>query len=152
MSAALRQPVASTATTAAPLRVLPGGAVGRRLRGEQPSTTAAGVSVAPAVRTKVMPLTVYVAVLSVMMVSAMLVSLVIHTVLTQGAFEMQQVQREMKVLRDQHEDLTQRVAAAESPVAIEQRARAMGMVPAASPVFLRLADKSVLGDPVAAKR
>lgn len=151
MSAAVRQPAVAPTPDAAPLRLLPGGLAGRRIRGERPTTIAAGVSVAPATR-KVMPLTVYVAVLSLMMISAMLASLVIHTVLTQGAFEMQQVQKEMKTLRDQHEDLTQKVAAAESPVAIEKRARAMGMVPAASPVFLRLADKSVLGDPVAAKR
>ena len=152
MSAAVRQPAVTAASTAAPLRLVPGGLAGRRIRGERPATTAAGASVAPATTRKVMPLTVYVAVLSLMMISAMLASLVIHTVLTQGAFEMQQVQKEMKSLRDQHEDLTQKVAAAESPVAIEQRARDMGMVPAASPVFLRLADKSVLGDPVAAKR
>lgn len=152
MSAAVRQPAVTATSTTAPLRLLPGGLAGRRIRGERPTTIAAGASVAPATTRKVMPLTVYVAVLSVMMISAMLASLVIHTVLTQGAFEMQQVQKEMKTLRDQHEELTQKVAAAESPVAIEQRARAMGMVPAASPVFLRLADKSVLGDPVAAKR
>lgn len=101
---------------------------------------------------KVMSLPAYVAMLTVVMLSAMLGSLVINTVLTQGAFALQDTTRQAKILRDQHEELTQSVAAAESPVAIEQKARSMGMVPAASPVFLRLADKSVLGEPVAAKR
>ena len=149
MSAALRQPAVSSPvakTLPVPLRLVPGGLSAIRARGE------AHLAASAARGHKVMPLPVFMIVLTVMMVSSMLASLVIHTVLTQGAFEMQQVQSEMKVLRDQHEALTQSVAAGESPVAIERRARQMGMVPAASPVFLRLADKTVLGNPVAAKK
>jgi hypothetical protein len=42
------------------------------------------------------------------------------------------------------------VQLAEAPLEVERRARALGMVPAAAPVFLRLSDGAVLGEPVPA--
>ena len=154
MSALSREAIVPSPTTiTSPLRLVPGGLPGRGNGVEKTSSRSdVGRQGAPAAVRQIMSLPKYVALLSAMLLSAMLGSLLIHTVMAQGAFEVQTVQKEMKVLRDRHEELTQIVAAAEAPVAVERRARQMGMVPAASPVFLRLADKTVLGNPVAAKR
>ena len=46
---------------------------------------------------------------------------------------------------------SQQVAEAESPVTLQARANAAGMVPVTSPVFLRLSDGKVLGDPTPAE-
>jgi len=42
------------------------------------------------------------------------------------------------------------VQQAEAPLEVEKAARTLGMVPAAAPVFLRLSDGKVLGEPVPA--
>jgi hypothetical protein len=97
-----------------------------------------------------MPLRAYVVLLTALLVISMIATLFINVVLAQGAFRLQEAQRESRILQERQEELTQKVVAAESPALIERRARKMGMVPAASAVFLRLADNSVIGEPVAA--
>jgi hypothetical protein len=97
-----------------------------------------------------MPLRAYVVLLTGVLLTSMVATLFINVVLAQGAFELQEVQRESRILQERQEELTQKVVAAESPAFIESRARKLGMVPAASAVFLRLADNSVIGEPVAA--
>jgi hypothetical protein len=135
--------------TSVPLRVLPGGAPAIN-RGERPAAPAAGKSAAPARR--VMPLRAYVVLLTGVLLTSMVATLFINVVLAQGAFELQEVQRQSRILQERQEELTQKVVASESPAFIERRARKLGMVPAASAVFLRLADNSVIGEPVAAAR
>jgi hypothetical protein len=134
--------------SSAPLRVLPGGAP--TINRERLTASAAGKSAAPARR--VMPLRAYVVLLTGVLLTSMVATLFINVVLAQGAFELQEVQRQSRILQERQEELTQKVVAAESPAFIERRARKLGMVPAASAVFLRLADNSVIGEPVAAAR
>lgn len=76
--------------------------------------------------------------------------LLINTVVSQGAFRQHQLEVDLILASEQEEALTRAVQLAESPLQVEKAARALGMVPAASPVFLRLADGSILGSPVAA--
>ena len=81
----------------------------------------------------------------------LLVVLALNTVVAQDAFAVSALQQRSAVLADREQALTQEVSAAESPQRLEQRAAALGMVPSVNPVFLRLSDGKVLGDPVAGK-
>jgi hypothetical protein len=86
-----------------------------------------------------------------LLVLGMIGLLVLNTTLAQGAFEigsLTQVQRDLAV---NEQRLLQSVARAEAPESLQQRADALGMVPAQAPVFLRLADRKVLGRPTPAK-
>lgn len=73
--------------------------------------------------------------------------LVINTSLAQGSFTVMDLKAEQRALVATEEALAQQVARAASPVVLEQRARAMGMVPSPSPAFLRVTDGTVLGKP-----
>lgn len=76
--------------------------------------------------------------------------LLLNTIISQGAFRQHSLEIELILLAEQEERLSREAQLAESPLELEKKARALGMVPAASPVFLRLADGKILGDPVAA--
>jgi hypothetical protein len=76
--------------------------------------------------------------------------LLLNTTLGEGSFRIKAMQNAVSQLSDQSQQLQQQVALAESPVALQQRASALGMVPSGSPVFLRLTDGRVLGVPVPA--
>lgn len=82
-----------------------------------------------------------------MLVGGMLLLLVLNTSLAQGSFEMGALSRTQRDLAVQEQRLVQQVALAESPESLQRRAERLGMVPASSPVFLRLADGVVLGLP-----
>jgi len=86
-----------------------------------------------------------------MLVAGMGVLLVLNTSLAQGAFELGALNSAKSHLAVQEQQLLQQVALAESPEALQHRADVLGMVPVAAPVFLRLADGAILGDPVSAK-
>jgi hypothetical protein len=86
-----------------------------------------------------------------MLVAGMGVLLVLNTSLAQGAFELGALNAAKSHLAVQEQQLLQQVALSESPEALQHRADVLGMVPVAAPVFLRLADGAVLGDPVPAK-
>ena len=73
--------------------------------------------------------------------------LVINTSLAQGAFQISELQQEQAVLAEQEAVLTQVVEQASTPSALESSARALGMVPNQNPVFLRLSDGAILGNP-----
>lgn len=77
--------------------------------------------------------------------------LVLNTSLAQGAFELSELSKEQRELAVSEQTLLQEVARAESPESLQRRAEALGMVPVAAPVFLRLADGTVLGVPRPAK-
>lgn len=76
--------------------------------------------------------------------------LLLNTVVSQGAFRQFDLELELIELSEEEERLARAVQLAEAPVSVERRARALGMVPAGSPVFLRLADGAILGEPVPA--
>lgn len=71
--------------------------------------------------------------------------LVLNTVLAQGAFRVEALQRQVSLLTDDEEALQQQVARLAAPSRLARQARALGMVPTANPAFLRSADGAVLG-------
>jgi len=93
---------------------------------------------------------VFALVVTGLLVVGMVVILVINTSLAQGAFTVSELQAERAVLTQQEQTLAELVAAAAAPEALEQSARALGMVPSENPVFLRLPGGRVLGKPKAA--
>ena len=73
--------------------------------------------------------------------------LCINVLTTQGAFEEARLTSEVKGIEAAQQRAQQQLTMLASPAALEARARALGMVPAASPVFLRLSDAKVFGKP-----
>ena len=76
--------------------------------------------------------------------------LLLNTVISQGAFRQHELEIQLILLAEEEEALARAVQSAETPVEVERAARKLGMVPAAAPVFLRLSDGEVLGEPVPA--
>ncbi len=76
--------------------------------------------------------------------------LLLNTIISQGAFRQHELEIELILLAEKEESLANKVQLAESPIKVEKAARKLGMVPAAAPVFLRLSDGKVLGEPVPA--
>jgi hypothetical protein len=78
--------------------------------------------------------------------------LALNTALAQGSFELHDLQARSGELADAQEALSQAVDAERAPAEVARRARALGMVPADSPAFLRLSDGTILGVAKAAHR
>jgi hypothetical protein len=76
--------------------------------------------------------------------------LLLNTIISQGAFRQHELEIKLILLAEKEEALARAVQLAESPIEVEKKARALGMVPAAAPVFLRLSDGKLLGEPVPA--
>jgi cell division protein FtsB len=75
--------------------------------------------------------------------------LLLNTELQRGTFEVTDLNKQAKELRDQQEDLERQVRTLESPQHLAAEALRLGMVPNPNPVFLRLPDGQVLGVPAA---
>lgn len=90
---------------------------------------------------------VFALVLGGMLLLGMVLILVINTSLAQGAFTVSELRAERTTLSQQEQALSEAVAAAAAPEALEQRARSLGMVPSESPVFLDVESGAVLGNP-----
>ena len=78
---------------------------------------------------------------------ALLAMLVINTSLAQGSFTVQALRGELQGLQEQEQALLEEVAAASAPIALEYRARELGMVPSTTPVFISVPEGRVLGKP-----
>ena len=76
--------------------------------------------------------------------------LLLNTIISQGAFRQHELEIQLILLAEKEEALARSVQQAEAPLEVEKAARKLGMVPAAAPVFLRLSDGKVLGEPVPA--
>jgi len=85
-----------------------------------------------------------------LLIVGMVVILVINTTIAQGAFTVSELQAQQATLAQQEQELSRSIADAAAPDALEQKARAMGMVPSESPVFLN-PDGSIVGKPKAAR-
>lgn len=81
----------------------------------------------------------------------MLGILLINTSLAQGAFTLGELRSQYGELARTEATLTEEVAALSAPEALENQARALGMVPSSSPAFIRIPDGTVLGKPKPAK-
>jgi hypothetical protein len=82
-----------------------------------------------------------------MLLAGLLAVLLLNTVLAQGAFAIHSLELTATALDISHQELAGEVAALDTPAALEQRARSLGMVQANNPVFLRLHGHRVLGKP-----
>lgn len=71
--------------------------------------------------------------------------LMLNTAMAKGSFVLRDLQARSDELTDREAALIQSIDALSGPGPLAQRARALGMVPAASPAFLRLSDGKVLG-------
>ncbi len=74
----------------------------------------------------------------------------LNTLLAQDSFRMHALQSSSKQLADREQILRREVDALQAPGALSAQAAAQGMVPGGPPVFLRLPDGTVLGEPVPA--
>ncbi len=91
-----------------------------------------------------------VVVLSVLAVG--LVGLILlSTVMQAQSFKIDELQQRATLLHAQKDHLATKVDQLQSPSGLADRALSEGMVPNSSPVFLRLTDGKVIGEPVAAE-
>jgi hypothetical protein len=81
----------------------------------------------------------------------MLGGLVVNTLLSQGQFEIQELQNRSISLAAEHEILAQNVSRLESPEILKNRALEIGMIPSPGSAFIDLRDGRLLGagvDPI----
>jgi hypothetical protein len=81
----------------------------------------------------------------------MLGGLVVNTLLSQGQFEIQELQNRSIALAAEHEVLAQNVSRLESPETLKTRALEIGMIPSPGSAFIDLRDGRLLGagvDPI----
>ncbi len=78
--------------------------------------------------------------------------IVMSTVLQAQSFQAAALNRTASALQSQQQGLTREVEYLQSPANVARRALIYGMVPNATPAFLRLSDGKVLGTPEAAVR
>lgn len=90
---------------------------------------------------------VFVALMGALLLVGLLVMLLVNTSLAQGAFRVSELSRQAAELSQQEQQLAGALAAEANPARLEQRARALGMVPQDVPAFLRLSDGTILGTP-----
>lgn len=81
---------------------------------------------------------------------ALLCALLLNTTMARGAYEAHDLKQELARLAQQELDLSAELDARAAPEALAASARSLGMVPAASPAWLRLSDGAVLGSPTPA--
>ena len=80
-----------------------------------------------------------------LLLSGLLTLLFLNMSLAEGSFTVHELQRTAGELAETEDALEQSITAVSSPAALASSAGRMGMVPAASPAFLRLEDGAVLG-------
>jgi len=83
---------------------------------------------------------------AVIVVAQLLLSIAV----AQGAYEIDAYQVRQAELARQQQKLSEDLDRVESPQYLARNAEALGMVPNAAPVYLRLSDGAVLGEPTAA--
>lgn len=92
----------------------------------------------------------FVAACVAVLVASLLAVLVINLVLSRGAYAENQLELRQIALTEAEQALAEELALESSPSALSARARELGMIPNASPAFIRLADGRVLGKPTPA--
>ncbi len=85
-----------------------------------------------------------------MIVSGMMMLLYVNTLAAQASFQKHALQIQLSQMTAEEQTIATAVAAGESPGNLLVTAQTMGMVPAQTPVFLRLSDRKILGKPVIA--
>ena len=77
--------------------------------------------------------------------------LVLNISLSRGSYELYQGELRQHLLAEQQQVLREQLMANQAPQHLARRARALGMVPAPNPAFVRLPDGSVVGVPAIAR-
>lgn len=72
--------------------------------------------------------------------------LFLNTALAETSFRLTEIRTEMRELTVREQVLSTELAAAESPIGLEEQAKALGMVAAGSPLFLDLSEGVLLGE------
>ncbi len=85
-----------------------------------------------------------------LLVSSLLAVLVINIVLSRGAYEENQLELRQIALTESEQALSEELAVQSAPSTLSARARELGMIPNASPAFIRLSDGRILGSPTPA--
>ena len=85
-----------------------------------------------------------------MIITGMMLLLYVNTLAAQASFQKHALQIELSQMTAEEQTIASAVAAGESPGNLLISAQKMGMVPAETPVFLRLSDREILGKPVVA--
>ena len=93
---------------------------------------------------------VFVLIVIALLAGGFLTNLLINTSMAQGAFRIGDLQQEATRLTEAQAVLREQVAALSAPTVLETKARALGMVPTDSPVFLSVPDGRVIGQPAPA--
>lgn len=81
----------------------------------------------------------------------MLAHLLVNSFAAQAVYKKHTLQIELTQITAQQQQLASEITRQESPDRLLVKARNMGMVPASSPVFIRLRDNKILGKPVKAE-
>lgn len=71
--------------------------------------------------------------------------LFLNTALSETSFQVTNIRTDMRDMTVREQVLSAQLAAAESPIGLEQKAREMGMIPAGSPLFLDLGQDKIRG-------
>lgn len=88
----------------------------------------------------------------IVLVSIGLVGLILmSTVLQRQAFVIADLDAQITELQNQKQSMTRELEVMESPAGLGQAAIELGMVPNANPVFIQLADGTIIGSPVPAE-
>lgn len=74
--------------------------------------------------------------------------LIVNTMLASGAFTVSELQAEKALLLEQEQQLSEEIAIASSPLLLEEKVRAMGMVPQDAPAFIDLESGEIVGNTV----
>jgi len=72
--------------------------------------------------------------------------LVLNTALAKGSFRAHELRVQKADLAQREQLLRTQIQDASSPITLTKRAKAMGLVPATAPVFIRLSDAKILGE------
>lgn len=83
-------------------------------------------------------------------ITGMMTLLYVNTVAAQASFQKYELQIQLSQMTALEQSIASTVSLSESPGMLLESAKTMGMVPAQTPVFLRLSDREILGTPVVA--
>ena len=92
----------------------------------------------------------FVAVVLFLLVAGLGLLLLLNTLLAQGSFVVDELDRQITVLSDREQAMQQKVATLAAPGRLARQASGLGMVSSVNPAFLRMPDGRILGDPVVA--
>lgn len=89
----------------------------------------------------------FVGLCAALLLASLVTVLVINIALSRGAYDVYLLEQQRTALTEREQQLSERLAIQSSPARLSDRARALGMIPNASPAFIRLSDGVVLGSP-----